>query len=377
MSIILTSRYDCYENIIGLSRTPVDCYDPKTGYELDYNTSYSGLYLDELQPLNRVKDLEKTLTTVWDILDNGRDNGIKQFVRDGQQELMKEYRLRHNPYKGIIGRIKAKLDRSITKTYAGVQFFCKDNVGTILKINSIGTIMNFTGTIDVTCYDNIGQSHGTVTLNTTADTLNLNSLITPFELPLHSDYCDNLRYYFVYELTGAQQPRNNDLCCNCGGFRPVFNPNIPYFNKSYGGRYGWANYVMVGGSEMNELDFDETDYGASQNMNGLIFDVDIKCHIAGILCRDELDFDADPVAISIAYAVLYASGIYLIEKFFSDPRLNLGKIIDREYLAVRQKEMDEKYKEHLIYIGKTIDVTKTDCIVCRDHQRITRKPMLV
>ena len=82
------------------------------------------------------------------------------------------------------------------------------------------------------------------------------------------------------------------------------------------------------------------------------------------------------MAISIAYAILYASGIYLIESFFSDPRLNLSKIVDREYLAVRQKEMEEKYKEHVDYIGSAIDINKTDCLTCRNHQHVNRKPLL-
>jgi len=51
MSILTTSLYDCYEYIIGLSRTKGSCFDPKTGFEIDYNTSYSGLYLDEILPL--------------------------------------------------------------------------------------------------------------------------------------------------------------------------------------------------------------------------------------------------------------------------------------------------------------------------------------
>lgn len=377
MSIIPSSRFDCYSYIIGLSRTPVDCYDPKTNHLLDWNTSYSGLYLDELQPLNRIESLEKQSTTVWDLLNRARENGIQQFVRDGQAALMKEYQLRSQPFKGIVGRLKAKKDRAITDTYAGVQFYCKDYKGGILTINSIGTIMNYTGTVDVMVYDNLGTLHETVTLNTTEDTLNLNALTTPIELPLHNDYIDNLRYYFVYKLTGTEQPRNNDLSCNCGNFRPVFNPNIPYYTKSYGGRYGWANYVMVGGSEMDDLDFDETDYGASQYMNGLIFDIEVKCHIAGILCYDELDYEADPVAISMAYAVQYAAGINLMEQFFSDPRLNLTKIVDREYIAVRQKEMQEKYDEHIEYIAKTIDINKTDCLTCRNHQHVNRKPMIV
>lgn len=376
MSIITTSLYDCYDYIIGLSCTEGSCYDPKTGFEIDYNTSYSGLYLDEILPLSRMASLEKPVENVWYVANRCRDLGIKRFVRDAQAAMMQMYRLRNQPYKGIVGRIKHKNDRSINTTYAGVEFYCKDYKGAYLTINQIGTIMSYTGTVDVTVYNNLGDTWGPYTLNCTEDTLAINT-IDPLDLPLHDDYVDNLIYYFMYDAT-AGNPRNNDLCCNCGSFRPVFNPNRPYYTKSFSGRYGWANYVMVGGIETDELDFEQEEYGASIYMNGLIFDVELRCHIAGMLCETELDYQADPTAISIAYAILYASGIELIERMFMDPRLNPTKIVDREYMAVRQKEFEGKYKEHIEYIAKTIDSLQTDCIMCREPGAAPhRKPLLV
>jgi len=376
MSIVTTSLYDCYEYIIGLSRTEGSCYDPKTGFEIDYNTSYSGLYLDEILPLSRMLSLEKAAENVWYIANQCRDLGIKRFVRDGQQKLMQYYRLRNQPFKGSIGRIRHKKDRAITKDYAGVEFYCKDYKGAYLTVNNIGTIMSYTGTVDVTVYNNLGDTWGPYTLNCVEDTLTLNP-ITPLDLPLHDDIVDNLIYYFMYETAGGQ-PRDNDLSCNCGSFRPVFNPNKPYYTKSFSGRYGWANYVMIGGIETDDLEFEQEDYCASLMMNGLIFDVELRCHISGILCDDELDYEASPTAVSIAYAVLYATGIELIERMFSDPRLNINKIVDREYLAVRQKEMEEKYNENVEYIAKTIDPLKTDCIMCREPGAAPyRKPLLV
>jgi len=374
MSIITTSIYDCYEYIIGLSRTEGSCYDPKTGFTLDYNTSYSGLYVDELEPLSRIASLEKTTENVWYVIDRCRDRGIKRFVADAQAALMSNYQLRNQPYTGIIGRVKHTKDRVLSETYAGVQIYCKDYRGAVLTVNNIGTIMSYTGTVDVTVYDNLGNVYGTYTLNCTEDTLTLNA-ITPLELPLHDDYIENIRYYFMYTVAGA--PRNNDLHCNCGSFRPVFNPNRPYFTKSFGGRYNWANYIMVGGCETDALDFDVNDYGAGNYMNGLVFDVELRCHISEMLCDDTLDWIGDPTAMSIAFAVLYATGIEVIERLFSDPRLNLSKIVDREYLAVRQKEWEELYKEKIQYIVNTIDKHKTDCIICRNTGPTpARKPLL-
>ena len=126
MSLIVSSLYDCYDYIIGLSRTECTCYDPKGDFTLDYNTSLSGLYLDELEPLKSLASLEKCEDDVWEIMDRSREDGIIAFVKDATRELMKWNKLRTQPYTGVIGRRTNTRDRGITNTYAGVHIIAKD-----------------------------------------------------------------------------------------------------------------------------------------------------------------------------------------------------------------------------------------------------------
>ena len=111
MSIIPSPSGACYDYVIGLSRTECDCHDPKTGYELDYNTSYSGLYLDEVHPLNNLTGLENCDNQdVWRIMSLARERAVNTFIADTNALISKYYQLKYRSYTGIIGRVKNDKD---------------------------------------------------------------------------------------------------------------------------------------------------------------------------------------------------------------------------------------------------------------------------
>lgn len=372
MSIVTTTLYDCYDNIIGLSKTECECDDPKGDFTLSYNTSLSGLFLDELSPLTMIRGLESCENgDLWEIMDNARERGIKEFVRDGFQELMKHRKLRQNKWSGGIGKRRATLDRTITETYAGVHFFCKSMKNGTITIDKIYTNFNFTGVVTLWVYNNKNELLGTYALNAVEDTFTEND-ITDLELPMWDDFVDNLEYFFVYAL-GANAPRDNQLGCNtCASGRPQFAPNRPYFYKTHTEKNGWANYVMIGGFETNTLEFEELRHGGSGYMNGLSFDAEFKCNAHEIFCMEEMDFEADPLAISIASAIRLKAAYFLGEDILAS-NLNYWTIIKREFLIVQMNKWEEKYKETIEYIAKKLPMTKTDCWMCDDDNRLSRE----
>jgi hypothetical protein len=304
MSIIASTLYDCYDYIIGLSRTECDCYDPKESHLLDFNTSYSGLFIDELQPLKSLASLEKCEESVWEAMNRARENAIKMFVADGSRELMRHNEVRSQPYSGVIGRRTNTRDRALTTTYAGVHIICKKIVAGTFTLKKIYTAFNFTGTVAVTIADNIGNTWGPYTLNTTADTWVEND-ITDVTFPLHSELVDNLEYFIYYTL-GANQPRNNDICCNCRK-NLLFSANRPYYLFGHNDAYRWADSMMVGGFDTDDISrFEEItfNYGGGNYMNGLNLEVDVDCDFGQTLCQDAMDFTSDPLAIATAYAIL-------------------------------------------------------------------------
>lgn len=372
MSIITSTLYDCYDYIIGLSRTECTCSDPKENFTLDYNTSYSGLFIDELQPLSVLAGLEKCEQDVWDVMDRSRENAIKTFVSDASREMIKFNQVRVQPWTGVLGRRTNTRDRALTTTHAGVHIYCKKIVGGSFTIKKFYTAFNFTGNVTVNVVDNLGNTWGTYVLNTTADTWVEND-ITDLELPLSSIHVDNVEY-FIYYTRGANQPRNNDLCCNCKNAL-TFNPNRPCYLRGHDDAYRWADSIMVGGFDTSDITkFEDItfNYGGSNYMNGLNIEADMNCDFGLGLCDDDLNFESDPLAIATAYAILYKSAEYLADHIFSNKDLSYAKLVGRENLATEQASWILKYKEHIEYIGMNTDVTKTDCLTCKDNLQINK-----
>lgn len=375
MSIITSDLYDCYENIIGLSKTPCTCEDPKGDFTLSYNTSESGIFLDELAPLNMISGLEKCEWDLWEIMDYARDQGIRGFVRDGFQALQQIRKLRRNAWSGGIGKRRATADRLLTDVYAGVHWFVKSVKSGTIKITKIYTLFNFTGNVTLWVYDQFNTLHATYVLNTVEDTFTEND-ITDLELPMYSEWTDNIEYFFVYTV-GANLPRNNTLgCTGCTRNAPTFSPNRPGFYGTYTERNGWANYVMIGGFETDTLEFEINTYGGNNYMNGLGFEAEFRCNIHELFCMTELDYESDPLAVSIAFAIRYKAAIILADMIFASG-LNHWSLINREYLAVEQKSWQAKYEEIVTYIANKVPITRNDCWQCDDDDVLVRKPILI
>lgn len=367
MSIIPSTLYDCYDYVIGLSRTECTCEDPKGDFSLDFNTSYSGLYIDELEPLNVLASLEYCEDDVWEILDRARENAIKNFVSDATRHLLDYNKVKSQPYSGVIGRRTNTRDKTLTTTYAGIHIICKRVVGGQLTIDKMHTCFNYTGTVTVTIVDNLGTTWGTYILNTTEDTWVVNN-ITDLELPLWSDYVDNVEY-FIYYTRGANQPRNNDLCCNCHK-QLSFNANRPCFIYGHNDAYRWADSIMVGGFDTNDITrFQEVtfDYGGYDTLNGINLEVDVDCDIGLVLCKDSLNFTSDPLAIATAYAILYKAAELLANNLMNTLEQSYSKLVNRERLAKEQLVWAAKYNELIEYIAKNTDITKTDCLQCKNN----------
>jgi len=375
MSIIPSTLYDCWDYVIGLYKGNCTCWDPKVPYHDDYDTSYSGLYLNKIAPLQNLQGLENCENaTLWTMMAEARETAVINFVADLNRALSSRYTLKYRPFTGVIGRAWNNKDRAINTTYAGVVLRCNPLKGATMTLTGIETIFSHTGTVDVTVYDNLNTNHGTYTLNTVADTRTTND-ITDLELPMYSDYIDNLEYYLTY--TVADQPRNNELCCFCGSFKPYYNLKFPYYTKQKKPFYGWANYVMVGGIEVDDVDFMDTDtVPKSKYMNGLILDVTVNCNFTKTYCDESLDFEGDPIAGATAHAILYRSAFLLADAIHMTGEINKHIMIHHEQLIEYQKEWVVKYDEMIKYIAENIDTSQSGCFGCRELNQIHRYGLL-
>jgi hypothetical protein len=212
----------------------------------------------------------------------------------------------------------------------------------------------------------MGELLHTLTLNTTANTHNIND-IADIELPLHDWYIDNLEYYIIYQADGTKSPKNNDVKCSCGRFRANFDTSKPYWYATHSDRqYYWTYYAMVGGFAQSTIT-DLTDLPSATNnyMYGLTLECEFKCKIQETLCKDYFDFEANPLAVSTAIAIRYKAGELLINDILTTPNLNRNVLINRDHLLAVKEELISNYRQNINYIANNINIRTNDCFECR------------
>jgi len=354
----------CFDNIIGLSRIDCECFEPQPE---DYNTSLSGLFLDELESLDLADSLKDCDEDVWDILTTAREAGTNSFQSDLKALLLKRYKLRRSPYVGVVGRQVYTSNRDISG-YAGVKIYCANIKSGTMKIRNIKTLFNETGTIIVYVKNNIGDTLATLELLTLAGKLKDN--VVNITLPMYDEYRERVEYFIYYEVSNL--PKNNDLKCDCGSFKPFYNPEKPYISEKVDARYLWAKWVMVGGFNVSVLPADWYSTGSGTNyMNGLILDVSFNCAIDDVICKDAFNFESNPLASLAAKAILYKSGWYVLHQVRNSTKINREALLNGE---IRKENLDfysEEYNKLLGYIAENTYLTDTDCWICDPRMKRT------
>lgn len=359
---------DCLYNIIGLSQTECACWD--TDKPDTYNVSDSGIYLTDLEGLGTLDGLVNCENgSVWDAMEKAKLEAIKVFIADANGLLLQKFRLKRQPFTGKIGETQNRTVKTPTHTYAGLTAYCANIISGTMTINAIGTLFTVNGTVDVSIQDNLGIIYGTYTLTTQANRY-VNNSITPLELPLHSEETGHLQYFFYYTYNAANKPYSNQLHCGCGSFKPIWSFGKPYFNdSSIEPRYNWSKYAMVGGFEVNDLDDLENpdkQLSGTTVLNGLTIDVALKCKTAEVFCKDSLNYDSNPLANAMAFAIRFKAAHILVNRLLTDNGLNRPKLINREAWMEQTKKWDIDYQNYMGYVVENVYIKTNDCFECKD-----------
>lgn len=362
---------ECYNSIIGLTRTDCECYGVIPDDAAD---SLSGLYIDELVGLSFIQSMTDcdNGNDLFQNMVKARDNAITSFQADTNALLLENFKMKRNPFKGGIGRAVSNNNVSLTTgNYLGVRMYCDNVKSGVLYIKSIGTLFKGVGVIDLMIYNNLGKLIGTYPLNTDT-TLHVQNSVD-IELPLHSDYNDHLEYFFIYQL-GAIEPKINDLKCSCGSFKPVFNCKQPYYKYKHETVYGWADWLMAGGINSATLP-DFTDCGCSTNnyMYGLTFNVELRCKIGEVLCQEQLDFEGNPLAAAMAIAIQNKTGEWLGNWILRSGNLNRFTLLNTEQLIDDVAKFKATYEQMIKYIVESADITQNDCLACKDVYEMAKR----
>jgi len=362
----ITPINPCFEDIIGLSRIDCGCFEDNL-----YMTSNSTLYLDEAEGLNlRTIDSIKNCDNandLWLLMDTARNNGISRFISDTNIALIQKYAPQRSNYKGTVGEQTYKVNRGLTTAYAGVRMRTANVVGGFMKITNIKTIFSGTDIIQLFVYNNLNELLHTINLNTTSNSVTTNQ--QSITLPMWDKRTQELEYIFIYAYDSLNQPKDNQLSCNCGGVTYPFNCQYPYFHSPSNKMKGWSKWIMPGNIETDTLDFSDLSCTSGNYMNGLTFDISFWCDLSRQFCFDEADLN-DRQFISVAYAILHISAYYLCTQILTSPNISRYTMINHEQLNALRQLHEAKYKELITYLVETTDITNTDCLTCKNNIRI-------
>lgn len=353
----MSSDVSCFDNIIGLTRTPCNDY---SGLSSDYTTSDSGLYMDELIPLHKWESILncKEGENVFTFMEKARDSAIIDFRIDATEILMRYNRLARNPFKGRIGKVKrsALLSTLTSGYYYGIVLRVDDVVGGEIIITDISTLFEANGTVDVLLYNNLNTLIGTYTVNTVANTLTNNTV--SITLPTHSEYVENLEYYFVVQYDGTNDPYNNEFYDDCNS---LCTAKPTRSNK----QFGFTDYMTVSGVTLSQVsDLSDLTYSSNNRCYGLSLGLTARCKVEEIWCYDDMDYVGNAVDMAVAKCIRLLSCMNLIRDIALSENLNFSTIIDKQTLGEWHERWTLEYSEMIDFIVKNIDVTRTDCFEC-------------
>lgn len=344
---------DCYNNIVGLSDSDCDCFDE--GRPEDYNTSLSGLFISDLEPLKQIKGLEQCDKNLWEVMQIARKNAILSFISDTNALLLENYSFQRSPYYGTIGQTKGKAYRSISELYAGVRIYPSRIVSGEMVIKGITCSFEDQGSITLQIYNNFDEKLEEISLETLAGKPKVNNV--DISLPLF-DPRGQLEYYLVYQT--SNRPQDNQINCGCGSFVPSFHRDFPYFNRKHTKLNGWANYIMIGGMLTDDITSFDLGDTANNYLNGLALDCEFKCKVHEVLCKDDLDFEANPLALSMAHCIRYQAAVNMAESMLRSGDPNIQTLINAEMLAEASDEWKGRYEELVLYIVNNVE--DNDCL---------------
>lgn len=343
---------ECFDKIIGLSRTECECL--KAGIKSEDRESESGIFLDEVEGGLKISAIKKI--DCQDFVDKARQarkRAIDMFI---EQMIglysSPPYTRRFNRFNSRIGKINTLRPLNLPQ-FAGLRLRTNLIRGAHLTINKIGLLISQEADVTVMVYkgyrndkDSLEHVKTIQNLPTLTNLPSINVLDTPLVLPLFDDQLRPIDYYFVYDTALYGQPRDNHASCSCGGQESVL--------KTYLDPKG------VSSSTIDGLTGSGTMYA-----NGIFLDGKIECGIKEMLCRlKEVD-----ESNTIAHAIAYKAQEFLIEDILGTGEINRFSMLAKEHLWGKRNHFRKEFDDRVTWLSQIITIDKiSDCFACNDNR---------
>lgn len=355
---------ECLENIIGLSKTECECLTDQlpTGSDeiSDYNVSASGVFLDQLPGFNvNIASGADDCASggIWERMYQARENAILDYKTNLLACIGSKYKPRINNFSGQLGQSTYQGALALNTQYAGQKVCPVQIKGGFIILKRIGILINSNANVTVQVYSNKNTStllYSSTPVVVPQFDLTWAELTTPLELPMWDDSGLHIKYYVVMVLDGSFQPLKNKKDCGCSAKE----------------REPYLQWLSIEGANGNTIS-NPSSFKLTPELNGIVLDVDVKCKTSEIICSSQypLDFENDPNALSMAYAIRFRACAILYENLLGNDNINRFTMMNREQMARDVTEWNEKYLEWVNYFCNNLNgLHENDCWVCKEQR---------
>ena len=347
---------DCLKDIIGITQSDCPCIveglDAPTIQSLADSTS--GLYIDEdLEGCPSLKAIKGAFNCKQfaEMALSAKAAAMKKVREDIISGISNKLDKRKESYVGALG------DPNFTTPYTPV----KDIVGLAIMpvsktpdatvtLNSINIITFTSISTTVKLFKSYkGFSSGTEVGSWPVTTAPMQQTVVPGFSSMELRMYENgqpVFYYIEYDRMGASV-MNNRPTCGCGSVEKIL-----------------SEFIELSGFEADNMNV----FPASRSnfAGGIVANVVIQCKPDNIVCRQYND--EDDVAVQVARAALFMTGIKLIDKLLNLPDINRFTMIQREVLMGKRAHFQKEYNYRMFTtLPSVMNLDASDCYICKQN----------
>ena len=330
----------CLDTIIGLSKTPCNCFTDSSEESFNVTESDSGLYLEELVSVDLANSSDCGEAGPWKIMRAAFENALLNTTIDVRKAIQKKYKTLHFGHKSMIGGRDVSVS-TITAAAKGLRVTGNGIQGSYITIKSATFYNTETGLFDFLVLDeHSNEIHSQeVSLDTSNTWSAAQTPETEWKLPLWNDDGQPVIYYIVHTCQNTKE--NTDPCGCTSGQKTRSWQDVADFQGVYSDDLGDGSFMSY------------------NDMGGMRLSIETSCETDYELCQLQGD-DRN----MLAKAIQFCAGAKLIEHVLIK---NLSGFASTVSIEVKQQMMNSyamQYAETINHITEVI--TPGNCYKCNN-----------
>lgn len=343
---------DCLKDIIGITQSECPCLvSGLTPDQIDQlKVSKSGFYMDNIADSLTFRTLKADACQgFFEMSIAARDTAIQTLQDDILTGLAMQFKQAKSTYIGTVGRTQYAGTLPTSKPIFFIKIEPHRKTDAAITFRKARIYSSESGDTNFYIFKMVGGDMEQVFTAPVSLVANNAAVITPGSnliLPMDENG-QPVTYFAAWETINGARPKDNKIDCNCNA----------------GNGAGFGSYVSVTGGEAAAFSDMDSARSVSNKAYGIVLDVEIRCISSNFVCREYNDKDA--LAIVAKWAVAYKANEMLIERILSSPEVNRYTLMSREHLYGKRNHFRSEYQDRVHYILENVDVSKTDCFICK------------